>query len=179
ARFVDTYRQFGLKGKIPVLGITQLTDYSALPAESAASALGLQTNAQYCDGINTPDNNKFVNEYHDQYNTYPGYYSDAGYTKARLLVSALKKLNGVTKNKKVVAATMRSTPIQSSRGPVRLSGAPAFAPIQTIYICEVKQVGGVLHNVPIKTYTSVKPWGSFSQATWEANFRKYSSAQPK
>ena len=177
-RFTDAFRQFGLKGKIPVLGITQLTDYSALPAESPASVLGTQVNAQYCDGINTADNTKFVDEYHTQYNTYPGYYSDAGYTKARLLVAALKKLNGVTKNKKAVASTMRSTPIVSSRGPVRLSGAPAFAPIQNVYICEVKQVGGVLRNVPVKTYTAVKPWGSLSQSVWEAEFRKDSAGRP-
>jgi hypothetical protein len=73
---------------------------------------------------------------------------------------------------------MRSTPIVASRGPVRLSGAPAFSPIQNIYICEVKQVAGVLRNVPIKTYTAVKPWGSLSQSTWEANFRKDSTGRP-
>jgi branched-chain amino acid transport system substrate-binding protein len=177
-RFTDAFRQFGLKGKVPVIGITQLTDYSALPAESPASALGLQTNAQYCDGIATANNTKFVDEYHSQYNTYPGYYSDAGYTKARLLITALKKLNGVTKNKKAVASAMRSTPIVSSRGPVRLSGAPAFAPIQNIYMCEVKQVGGALRNVPVKTYTAVKPWGSLSQSAWEAEFRRDSNGRP-
>jgi branched-chain amino acid transport system substrate-binding protein len=177
-RFTDAFRQFGLKGKLPVIGITQLTDQSALPAESPEAALGLQTNAQYCDGIDTPQNTKFTSEYHQAYNTYPGYYSDAGYTKARLLVTALNKLKGVTKSKKAVASAMRSTPIVASRGPVRLSGAPAFAPIQNIYICEVKQVAGALRNVPIKTYTSVKPWGSLSQSTWEANFRKDSTGRP-
>ena len=145
---------------------------------SSGLLLGLQTNAQYCDGISTPYNTKFVDEYHAQYNTYPGYYSDAGYTKARLLVAALKKLNGVTSNKKAVAAAMRSTPIVAARGPVRLSGAPAFAPIQNIYICEVKQVAGALRNVPIKTYTAVKPWGSLSQSAWESNFRKDSAGRP-
>jgi branched-chain amino acid transport system substrate-binding protein len=177
-RFTDAFRQFGLKGKLPVLGITQLTDYSALPAETPEAALGLMTNAQYCDGIDTSQNAKFVAEYHQTYSTYPGYYSDAGYTKARLLITALKKLNGVTKNKKAVASAMRSTPIQSSRGPVRLSGAPAFAPIQNIYICQVKQVGTALRNVPIKTYTAVNPWGSFSKSIWEAEFRKDAIGRP-
>jgi len=177
-RFTDAYRQFGLKGKVPMLGITQITDYSALPAEAPEAALGLFTNAQYCDGIDTPQNTKFASEYHSAYNTYPGYYSDAGYTKARLLVTALKKLNGVTKNKKAVASAMRSTPIVASRGTVRLSGAPAFSPIQNIYICEVKQVAGALRNVPIKTYTAVKPWGALSQSAWEANFRKDSAGRP-
>jgi hypothetical protein len=73
---------------------------------------------------------------------------------------------------------MRSTPIVSSRGPVRLSGAPAFAPIQNVYICQVKQVGADLRNVPIKTYTAVKPPGPFSEAAWEAEFRRDSGGRP-
>src|SRR5205823_10589461 len=31
--FTDAYRQFGLKGKLPMLGITQITDQPARPAE--------------------------------------------------------------------------------------------------------------------------------------------------
>lgn len=177
-RFLDAYQQFGLKNKLPLLGITQMTDQSALPAESPSAALGTVTNAQYCDGIQSADNTKFVNEYHTRYNAYPGYYSDAGYTKARLLVAALKKVNANTSNRKALAQAMRSTPIVSSRGPVKLTGAPAFSPIQNIYICQVKQVGGALRNMPIKTYTAVKPWGTLSESAWETEFRKDANGRP-
>src|SRR5205809_5443247 len=157
---------------LPMRGISQFTDLRALPAESPDAARGLMTHAVSSDEIDTSANSKFVPEYHAAYNTYPGYYSDAGYTKARLLVTALKKVKGVTKNKKALASAMRSTPIVAARGPVRLSGAPAFSPIQNIYICEVKQVGGALRNVPIKTYVNVNPWGSLSKSAWETEFRK-------
>ncbi|HLH69481.1 MAG TPA: ABC transporter substrate-binding protein [Candidatus Dormibacteraeota bacterium] len=177
-RFTQAYAQFGLRGKIPLFGITQLTDYSVLPSESASDVLGLWTSAQYCDGIDTPQNQKFAQEYHQQYGTWPGYYSDAGYTKARLLIAALKKLGGNVSNKKAVAATMRTTPIVSSRGPVRLSGSPAYSPIQNIYICQVEQVGGDLRNVPIKTYLNVPPWGTLSEQQWLAEFRHDSAARP-
>ena len=177
-RFTSAFNQFGLKGKIPLLGITQLTDYSVLPAEDPSAILGVMTGAQYCDGIDTPQNNKFTSEYKAQFGTYPGYYSDAGYTKARLLISALQKLGGNATNAKKLIATMKSTQIVSSRGPVRLSGAPAFAPIQNTYICQVKQVNGELRNVPIQTYTNVQPWGKLSESKWEAGFIKYSAARP-
>jgi len=39
-RFTAAYKQFGLKGKIPLLGITQLTDYSSLPSEDPAAITG-------------------------------------------------------------------------------------------------------------------------------------------
>ena len=140
--------------------------------------LGLHTGAQYCDGIPTPENQKFANEYKAQYGVYPGYYSDAGYTKARLLLSALQKINGVTSDHKALIKAMKSTAIVAPRGPVKLSGGPAFAPIQNIYICEVKQVNGELRNVPIKTYANVQPWGALTESQWEEGFKKYSAARP-
>lgn len=177
-RFTGAYKAFGLKDKLPLLGITQLTDYSALPSEDPAAVLGLHTGAQYCDGIPTPENQKFANEYKAQYGVYPGYYSDAGYTKARLLLSALQKVNGVTSDHKALMKAMKSTAIVAPRGPVKLSGGPAFAPIQNIYICEVKQVNGELRNVPIKTYANVQPWGALTESQWEEGFKKYSAARP-
>ena len=177
-RFTAAYQQFGLKGKVPLLGITQLTDYSSLPSEEPAAALGTLTGAQYCDGIDTPENAKFTQGYKQQYGVYPGYYSDAGYAKARLLVTALQQLKGVTSNKKNITKQLKATQIVAPRGPVKLSGAPAFSPIQNNYICEVKQVNGELRNVPIKTYKNVQPWGTLPQKTWEQGFKRYSSARP-
>ena len=49
ANFVNAYQSFGLKGKIPLMGITTLTDQAALPAENAAAAPGVYTDSQYCD----------------------------------------------------------------------------------------------------------------------------------
>ncbi len=41
ASFVNDYASFGLKKKIPLMGITTLTDQAALPAENTAAALGV------------------------------------------------------------------------------------------------------------------------------------------
>lgn len=177
-RFTLAYEQFGLKDRIPLLGITQLTDYSALPSEDPNAIAGVHTDAQYCDGIPSSENKKFTEEYKAQYGTYPSYYSDAGYTKARLLVDALKKLNGNTSDKKAVVRAMRTTPIVAARGPVKLSGPPAYSPIQNIYICQVQGVNGVLRNVPIKTYTNVPPWGPLTQSEWVAEVKHDSAAEP-
>jgi len=177
-RFTNAYHSFGLRDKLPLLGITQLTDYSALPSEDPAAVLGLHTGAQYCDGITTPENQKFANEYKAQYGVYPGYYSDAGYAKARLLITAMHKLNGVVSDHKALIKAMKNATIVAARGPVKLSGPPAYSPIQNTYICEVKQVNGELRNVPIKTYTNVAPWGALPALKWEEGFKKYSAARP-
>jgi len=118
-----------------------------------------------------------ANEYKAKYGTYPGYYSDAGYAKARLLVESLKKVSNPSDHK-ALSAALKSTPIQAARGPVKLSGAPAFAPIQNIYICQVKSVNGELRNVPIKTYAKLPPWGPLSESEWRTLFEKDSSGRP-
>jgi len=176
-RFTQAYKQLGFVGKVPLIGNTTLTDYSALPAEDPAAVQGVRIAAQYCDGINSPQNTKFANDYHAAYGTWPGYYSDAGYTKYRLLVSALQKLKGDVSNKKKLVSTLKSTPIVAPRGPVTLNPA-TWSPDENIYICEVQRVGSDLRNVPIKTYKNVKPWGNFKQADWLAMFTKNAAGRP-
>jgi hypothetical protein len=73
---------------------------------------------------------------------------------------------------------MRSTQIVAARGPVKLSGPPAYSPIQNVYICEVKSVNGELRNVPIKTYTNVQPWGPLAQQAWIDEYKHDSAGRP-
>ena len=176
-RFTNAYKQLGFVGKTPLIGNTTLTDYSALPAEDPAAVQGVRIAAQYCDGINTPANQKFANYYHAIYGVWPGYYSDAGYTKYTLLVNALKKLNGDASDKKKLISTLKATQITAPRGPVTLNTS-TWTPNQNTYICEVQRVAGSLRNVPIKTYTNVKPWGTFSQSEWLSLFLKDSAGRP-
>ena len=176
-RFTEAYKSFGRTGKTPVLGITQLTDQSVLPQEDPAAVLGVLTGAQYCDGIDTPENKKFVDAYKAKFNLFPGYYSDAGYVKAQILVSAMKSLKGDPSDKVAVAKALRAATFQAPRGPVKISDK-TFSPIQNVYICEVKNVDGALRNVPIKTYENVQPEGPLDYATWEKHFRHDSAARP-
>jgi branched-chain amino acid transport system substrate-binding protein len=176
-RFTNAYKQLGLVGTIPLFGNTTLTDYSALPSEDPNAILGIKIAAQYCDGINSAENKKFTDEYFAKYNTYPGYYSDAGYTKYRLLYETLKKLNGQVGTSKNLVKALKSTPIVAPRGPVSLN-ASTSSPIENIYICQVQSVNGVLRNVPIKTYPNVKPWGLLSESEWRPLFEKNSAGRP-
>jgi branched-chain amino acid transport system substrate-binding protein len=177
AKLTSAYKQLGYAGKIPLIGNTTLTDYSALPAEDPSAVTGVRIAAQYCDGINSPENTTFANAYHAKYGTYPGYYSDAGFTKYRLLRSALQKLNGQVGDSKKLIATLKSTRIDAPRGPVSLNPV-TNSPNENIYICEVRKVGNDLRNVPIKTFTNVPPWGPFSQQEWLSIFVKDSHGRP-
>jgi branched-chain amino acid transport system substrate-binding protein len=177
ANFINSYQSFGMKKKIPLMGITTLTDQAALPAENAAAALGVYTDSQYCDGSPTPANQTFANAYHAAYGQYPSYYSEAGYTKAQILVAALKSLGGKVTSEKALSAAMRAVTITAPRGPVTLSHV-TWSPIENEYICKVENVHGTLRNVPIVTFRSIQPWGTLSQAAWQPIFAKTSVSPP-
>lgn len=176
-RLLQAYASFGLK-KIPLMGATTLTDQSALPAAGDA-AIGTYSDAQYCDGIPSKINKKFVSAYFAKYGAYPGYYSDAGYTKARILINTLKRLKGDVTNKKKLTAALRSFNIVGPRGPVKLD-RKYWVPIQNAYICQVKKVDGALRNVPISTYKAVPLWGAggLSESDWYEETKRNAAGRP-
>jgi branched-chain amino acid transport system substrate-binding protein len=177
ANFVNDYASFGLKKKIPLMGITTLTDQAALPAENTPAALGIYTDAQYCDGNPSAVNQAFANSYHAAYGVYPSYYSEAGYTKAQILVAALKSLHGQVTSEKALSTAMRAVHITAPRGPVSFDHS-TWSPVQNEYICKVEGVHGTLRNVPILTFPSVPPWGTLSKADWEPVFAKTAVSPP-
>jgi branched-chain amino acid transport system substrate-binding protein len=175
--FTKTYAQFGLRTKIPLYGVTNLFDYSVLPGEVPSDVMGDEMAAQYCDGINTPANNKFVALFSQTYHTRPGYYAEAAYVHAELAVAALKSLHGNATNPTALAHALKTTPIVAPRGPVRLN-ATVDAPVQNIYICKVEKVNGTMEDVPIKTYANVLPWGTLPYQTWVSEYTANSVAPP-
>jgi branched-chain amino acid transport system substrate-binding protein len=177
ANFVNTYAQFGLKGKVPLMGITTLTDQAALPAEHPSAALGVYTDAQYCDDLPTVANQTFADDYDATYGVYPSYYSEAGYTKAEILVKALQSLHGDVTSEAALATAMHQVSITAPRGPVSLNTA-AGSPVENEYICKVEMVHGTMRNVPIVTYPEVQPWGALSPSAFEADLTRQSSSPP-
>jgi len=175
--FTKAYAQFGLRPKVPLYGNTNVFDYSVLPGEVPADVLGNQGISQYCDGISSSLNNKFVTEFKQAYGQRPGYYAEAAFVHAELVVAALKKLHGDATNLQATINAMENTPIVAPRGPVTLDKT-VDAPIQNVYVCKVEDVNGTLENVPIKTYANVPPWGTLPYKVWQAEYATDSTGAP-
>jgi ABC-type branched-subunit amino acid transport system substrate-binding protein len=111
------------------------------------------------------------------YGVRPGYYAEAAYVHAELVVEALKRLHGNATNPTAVIAAMKSTPIVAPRGPVKLN-LTVDAPTQNIYVCKVENVNGTLEDVPIKTYPNVLPWGTLPYAVWQKEYATDSTSAP-
>jgi branched-chain amino acid transport system substrate-binding protein len=175
--FTKAYAQYGLRPKIPLYGNTLLYDQSVLQTEVPADVLGNEDISQYCDALPTSANNTFVIAFKKAYGIRPGYYAEAAYVHAELVVDALKRLHGNASNPRATITAMESTPITAPRGPVTLN-KKVDAPAQNVYVCKVENVNGTLENVPIKTYPNVPPWGTLPYSVWQAEYAKDSTGAP-
>ncbi len=156
-RFVQTSAQFGLKNSFKkIVGVTDFVDDSVLEAEGqAAATLAPITVAQWSDGLDTPENKKYVADYKAKYNKRADMFSEQGYNAGLLLDVALQKTGGDTGPAKLLQA-MLGAKWTAPRGPVSIS--PEYHDIvQNIYVSETKMVNGELMNQVIHTFENVPP----------------------
>jgi len=172
-RFAQAYKSFGLKGKIPLVGGGTLSDYSVLRSMDPSIILDTVTVLQYADGLDTPENKKFVDSYHAATNKYPSYYAETAYATYKLMYSVLKKRNGNVKDHKGVVQDLKTTTFQAPRGPVSIN-PDTNSPVQNIYIRKVEMVNGAMRNVVTDTIKSSPPWGPLPRSQWESQAPKYS-----
>jgi branched-chain amino acid transport system substrate-binding protein len=152
-QFVKQYKEFGLKDKIPLIGGGTVTDEHALPS-MGDEAIGIITPLIYSEVIDTPTNKKFVKAFREKAKKAASYYSEGTYTGARLIVEAIKKIDGDVENKAKLLAALKQVELKDlPRGPMRLD--EYGNPIQNIYIRKVEKVGGALQNTVIYTYPNV------------------------
>jgi branched-chain amino acid transport system substrate-binding protein len=158
-RFVKQYADYGLKGKIPLIGKGFVVDDKILQKQGKA-AEGIVTESHWSLLLDTPENRKFKEAYTKKYGHPPTNYSEQGYDTAKLIADALNKTKGQVKGKEFVKV-MRSLELKAPRGMVKFD--KYGAPIQNSYIREVKKVDGAWQSVPMKTYPALNQFW-----TWKA-----------
>ena len=147
-RFVKQYAEFGLKGKIPLVG-KAITLEDVLPAQGD-DALGVISVFHYSTALDNPENKRFVEAYTARYKRTPTGMSDQGYVGAQMIAKALEAVKGNIENQDGFLSALRRVEVDGPRGHVKLD---AFQnPIHTIYVFKVEKRGGVLQNIPIASY---------------------------
>ena len=147
-RFVKQYAEFGLKGKIPLVG-KAITLEDVLPAQGDA-AIGVISVFHYSTALDNPVNKRFVEAYTAKHKRPPTGMSDQGYVGAQMMAKALEAVKGNVENQEAFLAAMRRVEIDAPRGKFKLD---AFQnPVHTIYVFKVEKRGGVLQNIPVASY---------------------------
>jgi branched-chain amino acid transport system substrate-binding protein len=152
-RFLKQFSEYGLKGKIAVLGNTTSTDEGILKV-MGEEAVGVYTAGWYAAGLDTPDNKAFVAGINAAYKHDPGFYTAGPYTALLIVEAALKTTGGRTDDATAFLKAMRDVRLtRGPIGPVRLDDYGT--PILDIHIRKVARVNGKLTNTIIKTYPQV------------------------
>src|SRR3954470_13679266 len=152
-RFLKSFAEYGLKGKIAVLGNTTMTDEGILKV-MGEEADGVYSAGWYAAGLNTPDNKKFVAGINEAYKHDPGFYTAGPYTALLIIEEALKTTGGKTDNAEAFLKAMHNVRLAHGPiGPVRLD--EYSTPVLDIYIRKVARVNGKLTNTILKSYPQV------------------------
>ena len=166
-KFLKQYNEFGLKGKIPVLGAMTTVDEGILKS-MGDEALGVVSSGWYTAGLTNPDNKKFVAAMNRDYQQDPGYYSMGAYGAAMMLEQALKEVKGKIEDKPAFMAALRNVQLTNDpRGKFSLDALGN--PVMDIYVRKVERVNGKLANVVIKTYPAVSQFWTYSKKDFLAS----------
>ncbi len=163
-RFLDQYRAFGLKERLPLIGGGTLTDEHVL-FQMGDEALGIITALHYSAALRTPENRTFASAYAKKYSRPPSYYSENCYTAGRFIYEALQVVGGDIENTDRFLAALRKVQIPDApRGPVKLDAYQN--PIQNVYVRKVERKSGLLQNTVIFTYRNISQFWEYNPADY-------------
>ena len=145
-KFVKQYDEYGLKGSLPLVSSSMLTDDMILEAQGK-SAIGILSSSHYSARVKTPENEAFVKAYEKRFGRTPTFYSEGSYVAARAIGETIKALNGDVSDKNKVNKTLAAVKFAAPRGAFRFD--EFHSPVHDIYVFEVKRVDGKLVNEPI------------------------------
>ena len=177
--FYSQMKAYGLTTKVGVLGMASTIDQSVLSTVTVAAATAPKSYgvSQYCTEISGKVNKAFTTAYHKAYGVWPTGLSESAYTDAEILVSALKKMDGVIKSEKELANVLASVKVVAPVGPFSITRA-TYAPLENVYLCKIEDKTGSARDVPIRIYKDVHPWGLLSISTWKKTFTSDTTSRP-
>ena len=159
-KFVKSWSDFGLKGKIQLLTNQTALDQSAL-GTMGPEAEGLISVGHYAEGRDDPTTQAFVKDYDTAYQKLPSYYAADMYTAARVVSETITKVNGNIEDyanfiKVLAASDLSNTPM----GPEKMDSYGN--PVENVYLRQVaKRSDGRLWNVVTFTWPSVSQFWTY------------------
>jgi branched-chain amino acid transport system substrate-binding protein len=159
-QFMRQYQEFGLKGRVLLIGGGTSTDEHVLPF-MGDEAVGTITALHYSAALDNPANRKFAAAYRARFKKVPSYYSESMYTGGKWLVAAIEAVNGNVEDRPGLLAALRRVKVTGvPRGPVELDDHGS--PVENIYIRKVERVNGELQNTVIETLPNVSQFWKYN-----------------
>ena len=114
-RITQQYVEYGLNKKMPLFGVASFTSEELLgdmPKESE----GLLSAYTYCGTLDTPENKSFVESYKARHKELPGSYQYMGYMAAKMVIQAIKDINGRVEDKEAFVKALSKVQVKGPMG---------------------------------------------------------------
>lgn len=163
-RLFEAWFNFGMDKKFKIYGGYWMHQ-DVLP-QLDERAIGMISNSlHYAAGLDTPENKAFTEAFAKKHKRLPSWFAESGYTAALWTKTAIDKIGGKVEDRAAFLQAMRTVEIKAPRGPVKLDAYDN--PIQNVYVSRIQKIkhpvlGDVMTNVPIKTYTAVSQFWTWS-----------------
>jgi len=166
-KFMRSYADLGLKGKIPLLaGWTAMDD--ALLRSLGDEAVGVVSAAYYSADFGSDSNRRFVAAMQKDYNVLPGGYSAGMYVAGQCVEAAIQKLGGQADDRKALAEALHQVSLTDTpRGAIRFDQYGNV--VGDVFIRRCERKGAQLVNTVIKTYPNVSQFWTYNEKEFLAN----------
>ena len=166
-KFMRSYADLGLKGKIPLLaGWTAMDD--ALLKSLGEEAVGVVSAAYYSAGADTPANKRFVAAMQKDYGVLPGGYSAGMYVAGQCVEAAIQALGGKSDDRKALAEALHKVALTDTpRGAIKFDQYGNV--VGDVFIRRCDKSGNQLVNTVIKTYPNVSQFWTYPEKEFLAN----------
>ena len=114
-RITRQFAEYGLNKKMKLFGIASFTSEEVLD-NFPPEAVGVLSAYTYCGTLDTPENKTFVQSYKSRYNALPGSYQYMGYMAAKMVIQALKDINGKAEDREAFIAALRKVQVKGPMG---------------------------------------------------------------
>lgn len=165
-RLIQQYANFGLKGRIPMMGAMNATDQSVIRT-LGSEAEGIVSCAHFAEGSQEPATQEFVARYQERYGKLPSIYGFSHFSGAMWVAKAIDAIDGNVEDRQALLDAVLATELTDSPLGKTVRLDQFGNPIYDAYIrrVEARPEGG-LWNVPIETYPNVDQFWSYEAETY-------------
>jgi len=166
-KFMRSYADLGLKGKIPLLaGWTAMDD--ALLKSLGDEAIGVISGSWYSADGPSASNKQFVADMQKDYQVLPGGYSAGMYIAGQCVEAAIKALDTKADDRKAFAEALHKVTLTDTpRGAVKFDHFGNV--VGDVFIRKCERKDGKLVNSIIKTYPNVSQFWTYEEKAFLAN----------
>lgn len=165
ARFISSWTNLGMKGKVPVVTSEATLDQQALRGLTNDDAVGLMSFGHYAEGRQEAGTRDFVAAYRKAHKQVPSAYSCGAYAASQWLATAADAAKEDIGDSAKFAQAINGVRLQDScLGPARLDEQGGL--VSNVYLRKVAREGGDLVNQVVETFGDIGQFWRYKPETF-------------